>query len=122
MGELDWIRYRDDPEGNLVEDDEEYKPSLQAVDDPKLKYILVPSDAALLNQPCPICQEKFAASYNDSVADWVWNDAVQIGPRVYHASCHADLKQQQGSRDSTPLRGATPDTVLGKRKAVSGLA
>ena len=41
-------------------------------------------------------------------------DAVKIGARVYHASCHAEVKKDGGS---TPLRTGTPDSVLGKRKA-----
>ena len=41
-------------------------------------------------------------------------DAVKIGNRVYHASCYAELKKDGGN---TPLRTATPDSVLGKRKA-----
>lgn len=42
-------------------------------------------------------------------------DAVRIGERVYHASCHAEAKRDGGS---TPMnhRG-TPEPVLGKRKA-----
>ena len=41
-------------------------------------------------------------------------DAVKIGARVYHASCHSEVKKEGGN---TPLRTLTPDSVLGKRKA-----
>ena len=41
-------------------------------------------------------------------------DAIKIGTRVYHASCHAEVKKEGGS---TPLRAVTPESVLGKRKA-----
>lgn len=41
-------------------------------------------------------------------------DAIKIGARVYHASCHADMKKAGGN---TPSRTVTPDSVLGKRKA-----
>ena len=41
-------------------------------------------------------------------------DASKIGNRIYHASCHAEVKKDGGS---TPLRINTPDSVLGKRKA-----
>ncbi len=41
-------------------------------------------------------------------------DAVKIGARAYHASCHAEVKKDGGN---TPLRTSTPDSVLGKRKA-----
>jgi len=46
-------------------------------------------------------------------------DAVRIGVRVYHASCHSEVKKDGGS---TPGRMGTPDSVLGKRKAVGGTA
>ena len=91
---------------------------LQAVNaaknDPKNKYIPVPSDPALANAPCPICQEKFDQTFHTDAQDWVWMDAIKIGSRVYHASCHAEVKKEGGN---TPLRTATPDSVLGKRKA-----
>lgn len=44
----------------------------------------------------------------------MWRDAVKIQNRVYHASCHAEIKKDGAS---TPLRTGTPDSVLGKRKA-----
>ncbi len=53
-------------------------------------------------------------SWNDEAQDFVWMDAVKIGARVYHASCHAEVQKDGGS---TPLRTSTPDSVLGKRKA-----
>ena len=82
-------------------------------DDPKNKYIPVPSDNALASLPCPICQEKFVVSRKEDIQDFVWMDAIKIGNRVYHASCHAELKKDGGN---TP-RISTPDSVLGKRKA-----
>ena len=85
-----------------------------AQNDPKNQYILVPDDHALANLPCPICHEPFEKSYDDSISDWVWKDAVKVGSRVYHASEYADMKKDGGN---TPARTATPDSVLGKRKA-----
>ena len=85
-----------------------------AKEDPRNKYLPVPADTALASLPCPICQEKFITSWNDEAQDFVWMDAVKIGARVYHASCHAEVKKDGGS---TPLRTSTPDGVLGKRKA-----
>ena len=86
-------------------------------DDPKKQYILVPDDHTLANLPCPICHEPFEKSYDDTISDWVWKDAIKVGSRVYHASEYADMKKDGGS---TPLRTATPDSVLGKRKAAVG--
>jgi pre-mRNA cleavage complex 2 protein Pcf11 len=81
---------------------------------PKLQYIPVPNDATMANSVCPICQEKFEARWIDDAQDFVWMDAVKIGGRIYHASCHAEASKD-GS--NTPNRHSTPDPVLGKRKA-----
>lgn len=83
-------------------------------DDPKAKFVPVPGDNAIANTPCPICQDRFEVSRNEEIQDFVWVDAVKIGGRIYHASCYADLKKDGGN---SPARTATPDSVLGKRKA-----
>ena len=84
--------------------------------DPKKQYLPVPDEPALANVNCPICQEKFETVWHDQAQEWVWMDAVRIGGKVYHASCHAEA-----SKDGAGvLRGATPERVLGKRKAEAG--
>ena len=74
----------------------------------------MPSDSAQASKPCPICQEKFEMSWKEDKQDFVWMDAKEINGRVYHASCYADFKKDE---DKEPARMATPDSVLGKRKA-----
>lgn len=122
VDELEWIKSRDDPEGTLAEcaPPPTTKDGSASALTSKPKYLLVPVDQNLANLPCPICLESFTASYNDEVSDWVWMDAIKVGPRIYHASCHSEMKRTS-SRESTPLRMGTPDSVLGKRKAVSSL-
>lgn len=81
---------------------------------PKLQYVAVPDDPLLANSVCPICQEKFEMKWLDDIQEFVWIDAVKIGDRIYHASCHAEAKKDGGS---TPLyQRGTPEPVLGKRK------
>lgn len=63
---------------------------------------------------CPICQESFENKWLDSAQEWVWLDAKTVGGRVFHASCHVEATKDRE-------RGATPDGVLGKRKADAGL-
>ncbi|KAL8740205.1 MAG: hypothetical protein Q9190_007069, partial [Brigantiaea leucoxantha] len=116
----EWYKSRDnvdeDPAAmaNGLENAQALAAAAAAKNDPKNKFIPVPSDSALKNAPCPICQEKFDTSWSDEEQDFVWRDAIQIGARVYHASCHAELKKDGGN---TPLRTATPEPILGKRKA-----
>ncbi|KAL8936920.1 MAG: hypothetical protein Q9211_003957 [Gyalolechia sp. 1 TL-2023] len=121
VDEMDWIKSRDDidedPEASDGAESAQAKAAAEAAkNDPKKKSIPVPSDPALSSAPCPICQEKFEPSWDDETQDFVWRDAIMIGSRVYHASCHAEIKKDGAS---TPLRTATPDSVLGKRKALA---
>ncbi|KAL9133162.1 MAG: hypothetical protein Q9175_005663 [Cornicularia normoerica] len=121
VDELEWIKSRDNPEDAPLTDasSDAARATLAAslaAADPKNQHIPVPSDPALAKQPCPICQEKFDMVWNDEVQDFVWMDAMKIGNRVYHASCHSEVKREGGT---TPMRTSTPDSVLGKRKAVS---
>ncbi|KAI4173995.1 MAG: hypothetical protein LQ348_006436 [Seirophora lacunosa] len=119
VDEMDWIKSRedvdDDPEAaNGLESAQAKAAAEAAKNDPKNKSIPVPSDPALSSAPCPICQEKFEPSWDDASQDFVWRDAIRIQSRVYHASCHAEVKKDGAN---TPLRTGTPDSVLGKRKA-----
>ena len=86
---------------------------------PPKSWIRAPNDAKLRNTPCPICQEMFESTWSEDVQDWIWQDAVKIANRVYHASCYAEVTMDgPAPRSSTPqARTSTPDSVLGKRKA-----
>ncbi len=44
--------------------------------------------------------------WSDDEQEFVWMDALDIGGRIYHASCHEEAK-----KDGTP-----PPAVLRKRK------
>lgn len=85
---------------------------------PPKQWIRAPNDATLRNTPCPICQEKFESTWSEEEQDWIWQDAVRVGPRVYHASCYAEVTKDGPTRNPEPqARTSTPDSVLGKRKA-----
>ena len=95
----------------------------QAVKKPE-QFILAPNDPVLRNAPCPICQEKFESTWSEDVQEFIWKDALEIGNRVYHASCYKEItKDKEGRATPVPTgraRTATPDSVLGKRKADVG--
>lgn len=82
---------------------------------PKAQYILVPDDPKQAASVCPICQDKFETRWLDDTQEFVWADAIKVGDRIYHASCHREAFKDGGG---TPMytRG-TPEPVLGKRKA-----
>jgi pre-mRNA cleavage complex 2 protein Pcf11 len=85
-------------------------------------FVRVPADPVLRSLPCPIDQEPFKSEWSEEVQDFIWKDAVHVGGRYYHASCYAEVtKGREKDGVSTPVGGtrrmATPDSVLGKRKA-----
>ena len=85
------------------------------------QFILAPNDPALRNAPCPICQDKFESTWSEDVQEFIWKDALKVGNRIYHASCYKEVTKNQDGR-ATPTtvgrgRTATPDSILGKRKA-----
>lgn len=128
MPEQDWIKSRDydddqGPADNGVNGGGAAADSSQAKKSPQKQWIRAPNDAALRNTPCPICQEKFESTWSEEVQDWIWQDAVKGGSRVYHGSCYAEVTKDGPApgRGGTPLgRTGTPDSVLGKRKAEVG--
>lgn len=83
--------------------------------EPPKPWIRAPNDATLRNTPCPICQEKFESTWSEDVQDWIWQDAIKVGSRVYHASCYSEVTK--GPAPTRRTRTSTPDSVLGKRKA-----
>ncbi|KIW99517.1 uncharacterized protein Z518_11256 [Rhinocladiella mackenziei CBS 650.93] len=85
-------------------------------------FVRVPADSVLRSLPCPIDQEPFKSEWSEEVQDFIWKDAVYVGGRYYHASCYAEVtKGREKDGITTPIsaigRTATPDSVLGKRKA-----
>lgn len=92
----------------------------------KMQYIPVPDEGDTTNSVCPICQEKFETKWLDEAQEWVWTDALRVGGRAYHASCYAEVTKGGGGGGGSsgmPMQSrATPDPVLGKRKAEVSLS
>lgn len=93
----------------------------------KVDFVRAPTDPILRSLPCPIDQEPFKSEWSEEVQDFIWKDAIHVGGRYYHASCYAEVtKGREKDGASTPAAGAigrtaTPDSVLGKRKAEASL-
>ncbi|KAI9699285.1 MAG: hypothetical protein M1836_002895 [Candelina mexicana] len=119
VGEMEWIQSRDNDEkaiANTNGSDAAKSQALAAIakKDPKNQYIPVPNDQKLASAPCPICQEPFDRKWHDETQDFIWIDAMMVGGRAYHASCHAEMNA------SRPASRTGKDSVLGKRKAELG--
>ncbi|KAB8069561.1 mRNA cleavage factor complex component Pcf11 [Aspergillus leporis] len=126
VDERDWIKSREVGDDEGIVDLEPSGDGATGSDGgsakkgPPKQWIRAPNDATLRNTPCPICQEKFESTWSEDVQDWIWQDAVKVGSRVYHASCYAEVTKDGSAparRGSPSGRTGTPDSVLGKRKA-----
>ncbi|KAI4239160.1 MAG: hypothetical protein L6R40_005593 [Gallowayella cf. fulva] len=95
VDEMEWIRSRDDLDGDPEDGKSSQAKAAEeaAKNDPRNKTVPAPSDPILRNVPCPVCQDKFEPSWDVATQDFVWRDAIEIGSRVYHASCHAEIKK-----------------------------
>ncbi|KAF2836922.1 hypothetical protein M501DRAFT_208487 [Patellaria atrata CBS 101060] len=119
IGEREWIRYREEDEAAPPES----KSTSLALSgqsngsapkiEPKDRYVRIPTDVG--SATCPICQEKFISSFHND--DWVWMDAVDVGGRIYHATCYHEVTKDGGGASTTAPGRGTPDSALGKRKA-----
>ncbi|RFU75008.1 mrna cleavage factor complex component pcf11 [Trichoderma arundinaceum] len=118
VDQQDWLKAREAVDA--IHDVSSKEESAQASKDAEgPKYILVPDPSSGINNVCPICQERFENKWFDTVQEWVWLDTVLVGNRAYHASCRAEATRD---REPTPgLSRRTPEPVLGKRKAETGL-
>lgn len=115
----DWLKSREIVDSDHVAAAEEA--STQAAQaDKGPAYIPVPDPSSGINTVCPICQEKFENKWLDTAQEWVWLDAVLVGSRAYHASCHTEATRD---REGTPgVSRRTPEPVLGKRKAETSIS
>ncbi|KAF2118893.1 hypothetical protein BDV96DRAFT_487821 [Lophiotrema nucula] len=115
--EKEWIEYREVDETNPDQGANGAGGPVKAPKkEAKDRYVLVPSDTALANAPCPICQDEFKTSFNKDANDFVWMDAIKANGRIYHATCWEEVNKGSG----LGARESTPDSVLGKRKAEMG--
>ncbi|KAI1171662.1 hypothetical protein F4777DRAFT_564760 [Nemania sp. FL0916] len=116
VGEMDWINTREtvDKE-NIQSGDPDVSSAGSVTKAPKVQYIPVPDDPVLAASVCPICHDKFETRWLDDAQEFVWTDAIKVGDRIYHASCHREaFKDESGTPKYTR---STPEPILGKRKA-----
>lgn len=120
VDQADWIRNVETIDLDQTEDHEGASSANATVaSKSQVQYIRVPDRDDKTNSICPICQEKFETKWLDEAQEWVWMDVLKVGGRAFHATCYAEVTKE--SIGSVPLYGgssrATPDRVLGKRKA-----
>lgn len=131
VDEMEWITSREYEDDLGLEDPSATTNGQVPADGVKKKeqdFVRTPSDPAYRNATCPIDQEPFKSEWSEDVQDFIWRDAVKVGDKYYHASCYKEAMKTRDAvqslpRTGTPLAGlghrrtATPDSILGKRKA-----
>ncbi|KAF4465149.1 mRNA cleavage factor complex component Pcf11 [Fusarium albosuccineum] len=116
VDQREWVKSREVVDADHIPaPDEAAAQASKASEAAKPKYIPVPEPSRGINTVCPICQDRFENKWLDTAQEWVWLDAVLVGNRAYHASCHAEATRD---RETTPSLGP----VLGKRKAETNIA
>ncbi|CAN8103797.1 unnamed protein product [Discula destructiva] len=120
VDQVDWLRNVESVDLDQTEkQDDASNANAAAAAKPQIRFIRVPDRDDNTNSVCPICQEKFETKWLDEAQEWVWMDVVKVGDRAFHASCYVEVTKESAA--SAPLYGggsrATPDRVLGKRKA-----
>ena len=122
VDEREWIASREYDDDAPEEATNGASPSA-AIKKKQADFVRAPSDPILRSAPCPIDQEPFKSEWSEEVQDFIWKDAIQVAGRYYHASCYREVTKDR-DKDAgglTPLgagiRTATPDSILGKRKA-----
>lgn len=115
----DWLKSREvvDTDQVAAAAQESASKAAKAAEEARPTYITAPNAGSGINNVCPICQERFENKWLDEAQEWVWLDAILVKGRAYHWTCH---KEAARDREGTPGAGET--TVLGKRKAETGLA
>ncbi|GAO18460.1 hypothetical protein UVI_02042260 [Ustilaginoidea virens] len=115
----EWLRSREIVDSDHVAPPDEGREQT-AEDEGEPQYIPVPDPSRGISNVCPICQEKFENKWLDTAQEWVWLDAILVGNRAFHASCHAEAARDREGTPGFPRR--TPEPVLGKRKADSSIS
>ncbi|KAG8623578.1 hypothetical protein KVT40_008554 [Elsinoe batatas] len=98
--EMEWISLRESDPSILTADDES---ALAAKDEEeekmrkKRKWTVAGGKGGRANKACPICQEEFVAEWNEEGQEWVWNDTVEVGGRVYHEGCWGEVSGGVGA-------------------------
>ncbi|RCI12140.1 hypothetical protein L249_0384 [Ophiocordyceps polyrhachis-furcata BCC 54312] len=122
VDQQDWVRCREVVDSDHIAAPEETsKEATQTEKGPR--FMAVPEAGSGVHNVCPICQEKFENKWLDTAQEWVWLEAVLVGNRAYHESCHAEAtRDREGTPAVLSSRRSPEQVVLGKRKAETSIS
>jgi pre-mRNA cleavage complex 2 protein Pcf11 len=130
---MEWIRHVEfDPSTTSATATETAKVEKKSAKDSSVR-----APAGMTKNTCNICFEEMKSSYSEELQDWIFSNAQVHNGRIVHATCLEEMTRGQGgaaggagsvtSSLAAALasvggvgrreRSATPDSLLGKRKA-----
>jgi pre-mRNA cleavage complex 2 protein Pcf11 len=136
VDEMEWIRHIEFDPSTTTANAGDAQAALKAKKGPQDQSIRAP--AGMTKNTCNICFEEMKSSYSEDLQDWIFTNATVHNGRIVHATCLAEMSKGQGGAGAgagagqVPSslaaalasvsggrreRSATPDSLLGKRKA-----
>ncbi|KAF4554006.1 Hypothetical protein D9617_5g068810 [Elsinoe fawcettii] len=92
--EMQWLSLKENDPSVMTADDEAsslLKDQEEEQRKKRRKWVVAGGSGGKGNKSCPICQEEFVAEWSEEAQEWVWNDAVEVGGRVYHEGCWGEV-------------------------------
>lgn len=129
VDEHEWIRIPEFDPSTATAEDAAASKKVEKVKGPQDQFLRAPAGVTRLT--CSVCQEEMRSSYSDELQDWVFMNAVYYNGKPAHATCVEEMKKPMGgggalaaalSAAGQRQRSATPESMLGKRKAEGVLA
>ncbi|KJX96236.1 mRNA cleavage factor complex component Pcf11 like protein [Zymoseptoria brevis] len=131
VDEMEWIRHVEFDPSTTTATAGDAQAAAKAKKGPQDQSVRAP--AGMTKNTCNICFEEMKSSYSEDLQDWIFTNATVHNGRIVHVTCLAEMSKGQGgaggaggslaaalasvSGGGRRDRSATPDSLLGKRKA-----
>lgn len=125
--EMDWIRHAEFDPSTTTATAADAEGATKPKKGPQDKFVRAP--AGMTKNTCNICFEEMKSSYSEDLQDWIFMNATVHNGKIVHGTCLAEMTQGSGGGGGSLAtamagigagqkeRSATPDSLLGKRKA-----
>lgn len=139
VDEMDWIRHKEFDPSTTTANAADNEAATKAKKGPQDQFVRAP--AGMTKNTCNICFEEMKSSYSEDLQDWIFANATVHNGKIVHATCLAEMTKPGpgaggvgavagGNALAAALasigagqkeRSATPDSLLGKRKAETSM-
>ncbi|PNS13893.1 hypothetical protein CAC42_1384 [Sphaceloma murrayae] len=100
--ELEWVRLKE-VDGSVMTAGEEVAAQREGEEKERLakkrRFVVAGTGTGGQGAKCPICQEGFVSEWEEEAQEWVWNDCVEVGGRVYHEGCWEEVNKGAGAAE-----------------------